>query len=78
MSVVLNGDVGRYDEIEEVAIPQISLDDSPTADQGTCAVTRHGGVAASSLGHLTRSRTVEANTNDVSTRRHRRKLPTLR
>lgn len=46
-------DDGRRDQVEIVAIPQIGLDDPPTADQ--LAVRRHTHLdAAMSLGNRTR------------------------
>jgi hypothetical protein len=39
-AVLAKGDVGRLDQIEVVAIPQIGLDDPPPADQ----LTARGGA----------------------------------
>lgn len=72
VSVVFNGQAGRFDEVEVVAIPQIGFDDPPVADQGACALACHGGAAASSRRSLARLQAARASTNDASTRRRPR------
>jgi hypothetical protein len=52
-AVLAKADVGRLDQIEVVAIPQIGLDDPPPADQFTARSGAHV-AAAISFGARTR------------------------